>query len=59
LQEEHIGRHVLNYIEGKQDTQRASKSLERSSVELEQAVSKVEIKPQKKEMVKEIGGLEL
>ena len=53
-----IGRNVFHYLEGKQDTQRASKSLERSSVELEQAISKAEIKPQQKEMLKERGGFE-
>ena len=51
-----IGRNVFNYLEGKQDTQRTSKSLERSSVELEQAISKAEIKPQQK--VKMRGGFE-
>jgi len=51
-----IGGNVFNYLEGKQDTQRTSKSLERSSVELEQAISKAEIKPQQK--MKMRGGFE-
>lgn len=53
-----IGRNVFHYLEGKQDAQRASKSLERSSVELEQAISKTEVEPQQKVKLKVRGGFE-
>lgn len=53
-----IGRNVFHYLEGKQDAQRASKSLEQSSVELEQAISKTEVEPQQKVKLKMRGGFE-
>lgn len=52
-----LGNNVFNYVEGKQYTEQPSKTLERSSFELEQTVRRAEIKPQQKAILKVRGGL--